>query len=219
METQVTRQYSSELIDLLATALAKAQAEIKNATKDVDNTFFKAKYADLASCVEAAKDALCKNGLSVVQMADFDATGQWLVTQLMHSSGQWMRSYYPVKPVKPDPQALGSAITYARRYAYCAITGVVAAGEDDDGNEASGKKETAKSNVKRFEAIKKAIAESNDPSIAWGENLADINGFLDYDKTYYDELVKVGAKRKEELKQMEQIRASMPQGFNDIKGE
>ena len=210
------RQYSSETIDALAGALAKAQADIKHATKEVDNSFFKSKYADLAACVDAARDHLSKNGLSVVQFADFNDTGQWLITQLMHNSGQWIRSYYPVRPVKTDPQSLGSALTYARRYAYCAITGVVASGEDDDGNEASGKKETAGASKKRFEAVKEALATSDDPAVTWGENMVEINGFLERDKTFYDELVKVGAARKEELKQMEAMKAGMPQGFNGI---
>lgn len=133
-------QYTSDQINAIAEALAKAQGEIKGAAKATNNPFFNSKYADLAACVEVAKEPLAKNGLSVFQVVDSDEAGNMrLVTHLAHSSGQWIRSFYPVKPVKQDPQGVGSAITYARRYSYCAIVGVVAENEDDDGNAASDK--------------------------------------------------------------------------------
>jgi hypothetical protein len=135
------RQYQTEAISELTAALAKAQGEIKNAAKDVKNTFFKTSYADLAGCYDASREYLAKNGLSVVQFPDYDETGtMFLMTQLNHASGQWMRSWYPVRPVKNDPPGLGSAMTYARRYSYCAMVGV-AAEDDDDGNAASSDKE------------------------------------------------------------------------------
>lgn len=130
--------YQSETINELAAALAKAQGEMQHAGKDVTNTFFKSKYADLPSVFDAARPCLAKNGISVVQLPEINAQGEVvLMTQISHASGQWMRSWYPVKPVKNDPQGLGSAVTYARRYAYCCMVGV-AAGDDDDGNAASG---------------------------------------------------------------------------------
>lgn len=140
MESNMTKQYQSDTINELATALAKAQAEMTHAAKGVDNTFFKSKYADLPAIIDVARPHLAKNGLSVVQLPDVDEAGNiTLMTQLMHASGQWMRSWYPVKPVKNDPQGFGSALTYARRYSYASITGVSAVGEDDDGNAASEK--------------------------------------------------------------------------------
>lgn len=133
------KQYQSESIKELAAALAKAQSEIQHAKKAEDNPFFKSKYADLPAVIDAARPFLTKHGLSVSQPTDVDDNGKiLLVTQLMHSSGEWIRGYYPINPVKNDPQAIGSAVTYARRYAFCAITGVAATGEDDDGNAASG---------------------------------------------------------------------------------
>ena len=135
----MTRQYQTDDIKELATALAKAQCEITHAIKDVENTFFKSQYADMAAVIDAAKPHLAKNGLSVMQIVDSDESGKvQLITQLSHSSGQWVRSWYPVNPVKGDPQGLGSAVTYARRYAYCCMTGVAASADDDDGNGASG---------------------------------------------------------------------------------
>lgn len=130
----------TDSIKELSMALSKAQGIMTHAGKTVDNIYFKSKYADLSSVIDAAKPALVANGLSVLQITEMDEQQNIvLVTQLNHSSGEWIRGYYPVKPIKNDPQGLGSALTYARRYAYSAITGVAAAGEDDDGNAASGK--------------------------------------------------------------------------------
>src|SRR5487761_429352 len=127
----------SEQINELAAALAKAQGEITGALKDSANPFFKSKYADLASCWDACRAALSKNGLSVTQFPTTEATVTLLMTSLLHSSGQWMRSSLLVQPKDDTPQAMGSALTYARRYALTAIVGV--AQVDDDGNAASGR--------------------------------------------------------------------------------
>ncbi len=116
----------SESINELATALAKAQQEIKPALKDAANPFFKSKYADLHSTWDACKDALNKNGLSVVQTME----DQFLITTLLHTSGQWIEGACPLINTKGDMQGLGSAVSYARRYSIAAICGVVS--EDDD---------------------------------------------------------------------------------------
>jgi len=126
----------SESIAALAAALAKAQGQFDHAKKDVKNEFFKSKYADLASVIDAAKKPLSDNGLSVCQICETTESGDIrLETILMHSSGEFISGSYPIRPVKGDPQAYGSAITYARRYAFSAITGIAA--DDDDGNQAS----------------------------------------------------------------------------------
>lgn len=129
----------SEHVNELAAALAKAQASIQHASKDATNPHFSKKYADLQAIYNASRAALAENGLSVVQLTEFEPSGHInLVTTLLHASGQWMKSWYPVRPVKNDPQGLGSAMTYARRYSYTAMVGVASIGEDDDGNEGSG---------------------------------------------------------------------------------
>jgi hypothetical protein len=118
----------------LAKALAAAQGEIRAAEKDRENPFFKSSYATLASVWDAIRGPLSKHGLAIVQSPQLRADGSLVLeTELMHSSGQWLASVYPIKPVKPDPQGYGSAITYARRYQLAAMVGV-AAEEDDDGN-------------------------------------------------------------------------------------
>lgn len=127
----------------IAAALAKAQSAIKAAIKDSENPAFKnggkvSKYADLAAVWEACREPLSKNDLSIVQTTDFDDKDVWLVTTLMHSSGESIIGRYPLRPVKHDPQGFGSALTYARRYTIAAMVGVVA-DDDDDGNAASGR--------------------------------------------------------------------------------
>lgn len=120
---------SVEIKDL-ATALAKAQAEIKGAVKDASNPFFKSNYADLQSVWDACRLPLSKNGLSVAQTTDIVGERLVLVTTLLHSSGQWIRGALPVEPVKRDPQGMGSAITYARRYALAAMVGIYQTDDD-----------------------------------------------------------------------------------------
>ena len=127
----------SAAIGTLAKALAAAQSQIEGAKKDSENPFFRAAYADLASVWEACRTPLSNNGLAVIQTVDGSPEVVWVTTTLAHSSGEWIRGTLRMKPVKADPQGIGSAITYARRYALAAIVGV--APEDDDGNAASGK--------------------------------------------------------------------------------
>lgn len=128
---------TSESINELATALAKAQGEITGALKDSANPFFKSKYADLASCWDACRAPLSKNGLAVIQAMDTTAEHCHLISRLIHSSGQWISSVTPIQPKDDTPQAMGSALTYARRYALTAMVGI--AQVDDDGNAASGR--------------------------------------------------------------------------------
>lgn len=129
----------SEQIGDLAGALAKAQGAIKGAAKGKANPFYKSSYADLACVMDACREALSKNNIAYIQSTQFDADNKWIETLLVHSTGQWVSSRYPVKPVKDDPQGMGSAVTYARRYSLMALVGIVAEDEDDDGNAASGK--------------------------------------------------------------------------------
>lgn len=124
----------SEQINELAAALAKAQAEFRGAEEDKVNPHFKSKYSSLNSLWAACREGLSKNGLSVVQTLDGDERLN-LTTTLMHSSGQWIKSVLPVVYQRVAPQVLGSAITYAKRYALSAIVGI-SSGDDDDGNSA-----------------------------------------------------------------------------------
>jgi hypothetical protein len=126
----------SESVKELNTALAKAQGELFAAKKDSINPHFKSKYADLASVWEACREALSSNGLSVTQMpAEFQNNIMTLVTRISHSSGEWLEQTMTCPVGKPDPQGIGSCLTYMRRYALAAVVGVYQ--DDDDANSAS----------------------------------------------------------------------------------
>jgi hypothetical protein len=124
----------SESIKQIAVALCNVQAKLRGAKADAENPYFKSKYADLASVVDAAKALLAENGLSVVQTAEMVGNVPCLNTCLLHTSGEWISGSLPLYPKTLDPQAMGSALTYARRYSYAAMIGVVQA--DDDGEKA-----------------------------------------------------------------------------------
>ena len=130
---------TSEQINELATALAKAQGELGGAKKDSTNPHFRSKYADLASVVDALKACFPKHGLSYVQTVVTEEASVGVETLLMHASGQFVVGdpfFVPVN--KADAQGFGSCLTYCRRYSLAAIAGV--APEDDDGNAAAAAK-------------------------------------------------------------------------------
>lgn len=128
---------TSEQINEIAAALAKAQASMKNAALNKVNPHFRSKYADLAGIRDTVVPALTAHGIAVVQTLDAasENAGYCVLTRLIHTSGQWIESLCPI-PSCADMQKMGSAITYARRYSLSAICGI-AADEDDDANAAS----------------------------------------------------------------------------------
>lgn len=131
----------SEQINELSAALAKAQGQIEGAKKSSSNPFFKSKYADLAECWNTCREALTANEISVIQMPEeINENGRLnITTMLAHSSGQYISSTLTMTVTKLDPQAIGSAITYGRRYALAAMVGL--AQEDDDGEKAMARQE------------------------------------------------------------------------------
>ena len=129
---------TSEIVESLFGALAKAQGMFEQPKKTHENPFFKSKYADLADIISATRPGLAANELCIIQGAVAGDGGVVVVpTRLAHSSGQWLQFDVTLPTGKGDAQAIGSAITYARRYGWSAVTGV-ASEEDDDGNSASG---------------------------------------------------------------------------------
>lgn len=128
----------SEQIKDLATALSSFQGEMEFVGYDANNPFFKSKYATLTALVTKSKEMLNKHGLSVSQLLEGECG---VTTLLMHISGQWISSTVTLKPVKQDPQGLGSAITYARRYAYASILGLVSDNDDDANHATFGRKD------------------------------------------------------------------------------
>lgn len=133
----------SENIADLAIALSKAQAENGTVHKDAKNPFFKSNYASLAQVWETVRPALTTNGLSVVQLPSHDESGYYVESMLIHSSGQWIKSRLYMKPVKEDPQGIGSLISYARRYALQSLVMVCSDDLDDDGEMAMGRSSVA----------------------------------------------------------------------------
>ena len=132
--------YSSQDTKELAKALINVQREMSPATKDATNPFCKNKYATLNSVMEACRPALLKHGIWLTQLTlpapeELAQDHIALLTKLTHAeSGQWQSCLTIVPLPKPDPQGMGSAITYARRYALTAMLGIVT--DDDDGEAA-----------------------------------------------------------------------------------
>lgn len=128
----------SDSISNLASALVKAQREMSNAVKDAKNPFFKSNYANLNSVREAVTPALHGQGISVLQL-NFNENGKNFVrTTLLHETGEFICSDTEIVVKEANnPQALGSAISYARRYGLSSMLSVGA--EDDDGESATGR--------------------------------------------------------------------------------
>jgi hypothetical protein len=119
-----------------AKAFVAAQMAAEAVTKANMNPAFKSKYADLAAVVEAVIPALNAQGIGVMQFPAFDGEFVTVTTTFLHDSGASVSSDLRLRPSKSDPQGVGSAVTYGRRYSLLAMMG--AAPEDDDGNAASG---------------------------------------------------------------------------------
>lgn len=155
----------SETIGELAKALAIVQSKLRPAVKDASNPFFKSRYADLNSVWDSCRQLLTENGLSVVQTNQITLEGVIVETILLHASGEYIGGELFLPLAKQDPQGVGSAITYGRRYGLAAIVGIVS-DEDDDGNAASKaqvqkpqKQVNEKPIAERIENVKKAIVE------------------------------------------------------------
>ncbi len=133
----------SQTIGELAASLAKAQGAMRAAAKDRENPYFKSSYATLASVIDAIRVPFSENGLAFVQPTRVDDHGNvYVTTAILHSSGQWISGEASAKPVKSDPQGVGSLISYLKRYGLQAMVGVASADEDDDGNAASSPRQT-----------------------------------------------------------------------------
>lgn len=131
-------------INELAQALVSAQAEFSAVPKGSVNPFFKSKYAGLPEVVQHTAPVLAKHGLAVSQFITHSDDGtDSLLTYLLHQSGQFIAYSMQLHLAKEDMQSFGSACTYARRYSYMSVLGLVA-DDDDDGNSATKAKASAK---------------------------------------------------------------------------
>lgn len=129
---------TSDKIDQICKALLDFHKEVNRIEKDGENPHFGNSYATIDQIIDEVRPLLAKHGLFVMQMATNDDPSEVkLVTRIYHSSGQWMESPpLTLKPQRQDPQAIGSAVTYARRYSLTSFLSLNT-GEDDDGNAAS----------------------------------------------------------------------------------
>lgn len=152
---------SSRTIAALAAALAAAQGKIVGAEKDRENPHLKSKYATLAAVWDACRTPLSENGLAVLQPATTDGNRVTVTTILTHKSGEWIAETLALTAAQTTPQAVGTAITYARRYSLSAMVGI-APDDDDDGNLASGTENgthpQAQQNRQQFEQRKPPAA-------------------------------------------------------------
>ena len=185
----------SESIENLSKAMSEFQKNLKQPLKDANNPFFKSKYVPLENVVEAITEAAGPLGISFMQYASGDDNGNIEVgTIILHQSGEYIE--FPsvrMKPEKQTPQAYGSAITYAKRYALSAVFGITS-DKDDDGNEASGNgrkkkgpqisaekqskcdyiQQLAESTSERFEKFKEMQSKvQGAPTEEWSDTLLD----------------------------------------------
>jgi hypothetical protein len=190
----------SEQINELASALSKAQGVIIPASKDADNPFFKSKYADLASVWEVARKPLADNGLSIVQLPSAEGNIVTLKSIIMHSSGQYITSDLTMVAKDASPQAIGSCITYERRYALSSIVGI-ASEIDDDGNSAT----TVKGKNDEVQPPKGVKSMKEYCKELWLEKFGDMDKFNVW-------LVDIGVNNFDAMKEIEYA-----QIFNKIK--
>jgi hypothetical protein len=171
----------SNSIAALAAALSAAQGAIEAASKGAVNPYFKSKYADLNALREVIREPLAANGLSITQFARTVSNGERVEveTMLMHSSGEYLRDtlVLPVgrkydkegEAMPVDVQSIGSAITYARRYALSSILSLAA--DDDDGNAAVGSAPPARTPTSLMRAGREAAEKGEADLRAWWNGL------------------------------------------------
>lgn len=138
---------SSDTLTKISPALVVAVNAMEGVAKTTENDGFKkngkaSKYATLADCIEASRDALSANGLCVIQgpgATNTEAKTLCITTRIVHVSGEWIETDFDMPLTKWSPHEAGSATTYGRRFALMAMLGLAPV-EDDDGNAASGLK-------------------------------------------------------------------------------
>jgi ERF superfamily len=150
-------------------ALVAAIGELSNVAKTANNPYFKSKYAPLDAIIEATRPILNKHGLAVTQQPIFMEGTAGVETTILHKGGYSTTSTLLLPLKDQSPQGVGSAITYARRYALAAVLGI-ASEDDDDGNVSTGlhKKEEARPSVaKVMDRKDEAPRKAGNPTATW----------------------------------------------------
>ncbi|WP_298069259.1 ERF family protein [uncultured Mailhella sp.] len=184
--------YQSDDISKLAQAMLLVQEHLQPAIKDANNPFIGNDYATLNSVMESCRHLLLQQGILVTQLpcpapVELGTGHIGLETRFVHvESGQWLSSTAVIPLPKNDPQGLGSALTYARRYSLCAILGIVT--EDDDGNAASMPVKQAQKATRPVEASQRQkgtsesssskgkISSASNRPVSSQQNLPNIDG-------------------------------------------
>lgn len=195
----------SESIGALAAALAKAQAEIKDAFAGTENLFLKSRYADLREVLKSARPALSEQELSVTQLVGSSDQDVTVETVLMHSSGEWISETItmPVQVNKglSQAQAMGAVITYARRYGLAAIVGISQEDTDATGSDAPSYSETQKAYFDKY------IADGNALALHLFKNRVGDDVFIDLFNSF---------PAGEKTKQKAEVRRLENQGVNEF---
>ncbi len=180
----------SEDIKDLVSALAKAQAKMKPAIFNKVNPHFKNRYADFTSCIDACRQPLADNGLAIMQYCETINEKLMLVTMLAHVSGQWMKSFFPLVSSQNTSQAIGSAMTYAKRYSLSAMIGIVADDEDDDGEASMPQNKVVNGRLEKLRKID-AILDQNCKSkiYSWLKSTFNIDKIEDVTEYNYQPIL------------------------------
>jgi hypothetical protein len=183
---------TSDNVDKIIPAFIAFQADMPSVPKDGNNPHFKSKYATLGAITEATRPHLAKHGLGYTQFMSNKDGYQLIVTRIMHTSGQWMEDDgYILNPTKNDPQGMGSAVTYARRYTLGASLGIITE-DDDDGNKASAPQATPPVKLAPIPKVTKPMpdwfndnGELNDLGKKAGEAISNGMKWSDIEKKYH----------------------------------
>ena len=152
----------SESIKAIAPALVAAQKAFKPVSQSGTNPHLRSKYSTIADYLNAINAALWANDLFLSQSVSKSEIGISVTTKIIHKSGEWIESEATVLPVeKANAQAVGSAISYARRYSLASFMGISAGTEDDDGAAASKATVSKASPVEAARAAKQAKQVDN----------------------------------------------------------
>lgn len=200
----------TEIKSPLKSALCELKKLNIKITKDVANTFFKSKYADLAGILDAIEAEAAKLGIVIISKLQRTDGALELYTKITHKDSDELEdSIFPVFGAKP--QEIGSSVTYARRYNIQSLLNLAA--EDDDGNSANdaprveARKPTATKavNVNLVDLLNKA-KDSTDIDNFWHDNLPELNRLKNStspaDKDFYAQIVKRGAELRETFNNM-----------------
>lgn len=174
---------TSESVIQIAPALLKAQKSLQVAIKDSKNPHFGSSFADLTSVIEVAQPALNDADIVFLQPPSFREGRVVVTTILMHSSGEWISEDIEIPLVKQDAQAVGSCVSYGRRYGLQSFLGIRA--EDDDGNKASEAKTTQQETRRAPSQLTQQLRASVDANPE-AEDPDDIDAFLGERPPVYD---------------------------------